>query len=103
VTVQVSEADAEIDADGVATGTSPLRRPLVVDIGEHTIRARKPGFRGGVLTTVVGGRQDPALRLTLERDMHQGTLAVRAPVDSRLDLTCAAAKSPSTTSVRPAS
>jgi hypothetical protein len=42
--VEVSETGATVYVDGEAVGTAPLDRAIELDVGAHTIAARKDGF-----------------------------------------------------------
>jgi hypothetical protein len=76
--VQVNEPGAAIFVDDEPAGTTPLAQPLMVDIGKRRIRVTKPGFREHLREVNVVGSGDAPIDVTLERDVHEGRLVVRA-------------------------
>jgi hypothetical protein len=82
--VEVSEPDAQIEIDDKPAGKSPLPRPIVVDIGQRKVRAHKHGFREAVVTSPVGGSPQQTVTLQLEKDVHEGTIAIQAPTSASL-------------------
>lgn len=55
LTVQVDVEGATVALDGVAVGTSPLTKPLLVNAGRLTLTATKGGRVGTVAVTLAGG------------------------------------------------
>jgi hypothetical protein len=51
----VHEEGATVLVDGDVVGTTPLSAPLVVDLGKHTVLARKPGYDTAEQTVEVPG------------------------------------------------
>ena len=84
LTIEVNEADAEIEVDDTSVGKSPLPSSVVVDIGQRRVRARKTGFRDSVVTSPVGGSAQQVVTLKLDREVHEGKLAVQAPTGAVL-------------------
>ncbi len=79
VAIEVNEPDAEIEVDDVILGKSPLPSRAVVDIGQRRIRVRKEGFREAVITAPIGGSSEQTVTVKLERELHEGKLAIQAP------------------------
>lgn len=78
LTVNVNEADAVILVDGIEVGKSPVGQPIVVDVGERVISAKKTGFlEASRRLSVAGGKADK-VDLTLEASQQKGKLVVRA-------------------------
>jgi hypothetical protein len=79
LSLTVNEPDAQIWIDGEPIGSSPLPGSVTVDIGARQIEVRKPGFLPFSQSFPVGGNQQAALAVKLEREVHEGELTVRAP------------------------
>lgn len=73
-----NEAGAEVLVDGLAFGTTPLEKKPLVDVGEHTITLKKKGFRERTERVKVAGGAPLVLAWPLEREVHEGTISVRA-------------------------
>jgi hypothetical protein len=78
VKVAVSEAAAAVTVDGQVVGTTPLGRPLVVDLGKHTIVATKAGFETTEQTIDVAGGGEMAVTFALVAQRHVAHLVVVA-------------------------
>ncbi len=66
--VTVSEADADVSADGerrVDLGKSPIARAVLLNGGDWTIRARKAGFDAAEARVTVAGGDEKRVSLTL--------------------------------------
>lgn len=79
VEVTVNESGAEVRLDDDMIGTSPLAKPVLVDIGQRRVSVKKKGFREYNEALLVKGGAELAVRVKLERDVHEGTVTVRAP------------------------
>ena len=79
VAIEVNEPDAEIEVDDVRVGRSPLPSRVIVDIGQRRIRVRKEGFRDAVVPAPIGGSSEQTVTVKLERELHEGKLAIQAP------------------------
>jgi PEGA domain len=75
VTVTCDQPGATVLVDDVPVGTTPLSRPVRVDVGERRIVARKEGFRDALVTRHAAGDTPLAVTLTLDR---RGKLVVHA-------------------------
>lgn len=82
LTVQVSEAGAQVSVDGVLVGQTPMKEPLRVDIGEHLIAVTKPGFERAEVRQQVTGNTTVPLRLVPE--VHEGRLRIISPSDAKV-------------------
>ena len=85
-TFAVSEDGAQIFVDDEPVGTSPLAAPVVLDIGERKVRVVEDGFRPYERQLVVGGSADVHVEVTLEKEVHEGTLLVEAPAGASIFL-----------------
>jgi hypothetical protein len=77
ITITVSEPDAEVLLDGDVVGHSPLKGPIVADIGERHFIVRKPGFTD--FTTTLKVSMAVAIDAKLVKETHEARLDVRAP------------------------
>lgn len=84
VKITASEDGAEIFVDGERVGLSPLEAPYRVDIGTHQIRATKLGFLEAAVSVPVGGGVDLPIALHLQKEIHEGTIAVHAPAGATI-------------------
>jgi hypothetical protein len=77
ITVTVSEPDADVLVDDEVVGHSPLKAPVVADIGERHVTVRKVGFKDFTTTLKVSGAATVDAQLV--KEVHEGRLEVRAP------------------------
>jgi hypothetical protein len=77
ITINVTEPDAEVSIDDEVVGRSPLKAPVVVDIGERHVIVRKPGFKD--FTTSLKVSVAATVEAQLVKEVHEGHLEVRAP------------------------
>jgi hypothetical protein len=87
LTLHVSEPGADIFIDGERIGASPIKAPLLIDMGARRIKASKTGFIDYVKTEQVFGEAEITLRIALIKEVHQGRLVIVAGKDDviRLD------------------
>jgi PEGA domain len=78
MTVKVNEPDAAIFIDDEAVGSSPLPKPVVVDMGSRRLRVTKPGFKDFEDQQPVSGAGDLEVSVTLEKIVHEARLTVAA-------------------------
>lgn len=78
LTLSANEAGAAVLIDGENVGTTPLAKPVWVDVGTRKVRVVKPGFRPVDRTLTVLGAKDISLSVTLRKEIHRGTLTVTA-------------------------
>jgi hypothetical protein len=67
-----------IFVDGQQVGTSPLSRPLRVDMGERRIRAQKPGYQPLSAVHQFKGGTEATVEINLQPEVRQGQLRVDA-------------------------
>jgi hypothetical protein len=84
--VVVNEEAAEITIDDETAGTSPLKEPVIVDIGARKIRVTKAGFKPFEATVPVGGSKESTQEVKLEREVHEGKLSVRSSPGSTISI-----------------
>lgn len=65
VFITVNQIEAEILVDGVSKGITPLKDPLLVEMGTREVRARKSGFSDEVVVITSSGGQEQRLDLNL--------------------------------------
>jgi hypothetical protein len=85
-TINVSEEGAQIFVDDAPAGVSPLRGPVVLDIGERHVRVVKDGFKPFEKSLPVGGSAAVSVDVKLEKEVREGRLVVSAPPDATLEL-----------------
>jgi hypothetical protein len=78
ITVTINEPGATVLVDDIEVGKSPLDRPLIVDVGERNIVARKVGFLDASKRLTVSGGKADKVDLSLEASQKKGTLSVKA-------------------------
>jgi PEGA domain len=65
LTIEVNEPGADVFVDGEKVGTSPLKLPLVLSIGERRVRATKAGYADGVESVNLSAGKPGKLALRL--------------------------------------
>jgi PEGA domain len=82
VDVRVDLAGAEIVLDGSLVGTAPSLESLVVDVGEHRIQVRAPGYvpQTADLSLAGGDHLERAFKLEPEQKPIVRTVVVERPV-----------------------
>jgi hypothetical protein len=78
VTLDVQPEGAAIFVDDVQVGVSPMRAPILVDMGEHRIRVSKAGFQDFNATQSLQGGAPFSLMVALQPALHQGRLRIVA-------------------------
>ena len=65
LTIEVNEPGADVYVDGEKVGSSPLKGPVMVFVGERNVRATKPGFAEAAESVAVqpGAASKASLRL----------------------------------------
>jgi hypothetical protein len=86
LTVTVNEPGATISVDDEPAGTTPLAEPLLVDIGKRRIKITKPGFREHLREINVTGTEGAPIDVKLERDVHEGKVAIHAGPNDTISL-----------------
>ena len=78
VTFTVDEPGAKILIDGAEAGTSPLDKPVRVDMGERKFRVTKPGFADFNATRILAGGATVTFDVDLVEQVHEGRLRISA-------------------------
>jgi hypothetical protein len=84
--LNVSEQGASVYVDDALVGTTPLKDPLLVDIGGHKIRVTKDGFKEFSTTVTISGSGNVPIEAKLEKDIHEGKLAIRAGANDTIQI-----------------
>lgn len=82
----VSEPGAAVFIDDRRAGTTPLSRPLYVDLGSRRIRVSKDGFQDQVITQDFAGGSDLTLLLTMAPVQSEARVSIVADDDSSISL-----------------
>jgi hypothetical protein len=72
IAIEVDQAGATIFVDDEQVGTSPLARPVLVDLGARKIRVTKPGYRDAQTTETIAGGGAGAQRVTIKLEKGDG-------------------------------
>jgi hypothetical protein len=86
LTLEVSEAGAEVSIDDEVVGSTPLGKPIIVDLGVRRIKVKKEGFREASLSVPIGGSKEVSQSVKLEREVHEGKLTVHSAPDAGISL-----------------
>jgi len=76
IRVIVNEPGASVFVDDEAIGTTPLKDPVAVDLGERRVRVSKAGFKDQVIVQTAAGASEATISIVLEHDVHEGRLVV---------------------------
>ncbi len=77
LTVNVTEPGADVYLDADLVGPTPIA-PFLIDIGEHKVTVRKPGFQDFTADLTVTGGAQVSVDARLAPIVHEGKLTVRA-------------------------
>ncbi|WP_437970721.1 PEGA domain-containing protein [Sorangium sp. So ce260] len=81
-----SEAGAAVFVDGEEVGQTPLREPVLLDVGTRKLRVTKKGFKDFEVSQQVAGGDVVKVAATLEKEVHQGRLIVAAPPNAVISI-----------------
>ena len=85
--VKSNEDGTIISIDGEDSGQTPYAQPLQVDVGQHTIRARKDGFKEPASQTVSVARGVPAaLLFRMDPEKIKAIVTITATGSSRASI-----------------
>lgn len=77
VTIKVQPDGSSVAVDGAPVGTTPLPKPVRLEIGTRTVEIKKNGYvPQREALQITGGSQ--LLEFNLEQEVHQGTLRILA-------------------------
>jgi hypothetical protein len=71
IAIEVDQAGATIFVDDEQVGTSPLARPVLVDLGARKFRVTKPGFKDAQLTETIAGGAGGAQRVAVKLEREE--------------------------------
>jgi hypothetical protein len=78
VTIEVQPDGADVFVDDAKVGVSPMKAPVLVDMGERRIRVAKEGFQEFTSVQSLQGVAPFSLTVALQPVVHQGRLHVVA-------------------------
>jgi PEGA domain len=84
VALQVNETGAEVIIDDEPVGTTPLARPVLIDLGTHQVTVKKTGFEPVEDTLETAGGTASTLSISLKPQRHVGQLVVSAQNDATI-------------------
>ncbi|WP_437614822.1 PEGA domain-containing protein [Sorangium sp. So ce834] len=84
--LRASEAGATVFVDGEEVGQTPLRAPVLLDVGTRKIRVTKKGFEAFEVAQQVPGGGVVTVAATLEKEVHEGRLIVAAPANAVISI-----------------
>lgn len=84
VTVTAIEPEATVLVDGEVVGVTPLPAPLTLDLGKHSIAARKEGFEANEQAVELLGGSAVSLTLVLIARSHVAQLVVTSEADATI-------------------
>jgi len=76
LTLESSPDGADVLVDGVKLGTTPLPRPLRLDMGKRQLRVEKPGYLPHEEEVDLPGGKSASLSVKLAPEVHEGVLRV---------------------------
>jgi hypothetical protein len=77
IQVESSEPESTVVIDGQQSGTTPLKGPIVVNAGTHSVRVSKEGYETFETQVLVAGGQRKSVQAKLKALSRVGTLVVR--------------------------
>lgn len=78
IEIAANEPGATVLVDGAAVGTTPLAKPVAVDLGERKVEVRKAGFQAFTRTLRIEGGGRIGVAALLAREVRRGRLSVVA-------------------------
>jgi hypothetical protein len=82
--ITVSQPGATILIDGKPSGSSPLKEPLLVDMGQHEVKVELNGYKTIARPVQVAGGGTTAVDFALEVEKHEGTLRITVGMDATI-------------------
>jgi hypothetical protein len=82
VRLAVTVAGAQVAVDGEVVQTTPLARPIVVDLGTHVLTVTKDGFQPAQQTVDVQGGTEVAVAIMLVPVRHVAQLSIASDKDA---------------------
>ena len=84
--IKVSEPGASVFVDEKPVGTTPLKEPVLVDLGQRRIRISKSGFRTETVTQDFAGGSEVRIEVKLTREVVDGKLSVNADAGATITI-----------------
>lgn len=82
--IKVDPPGAQVFVDDELVGTTPLEKPIAVDLGTRKVHVHKDGFKDGDATVVVGGDKNSVVELKLAIVVVGANLEIHAPADAHI-------------------
>jgi hypothetical protein len=86
VTVTAIEPEATVVVDGEVVGMTPLPAPLILDLGKHTIVAKKAGFETSEQTVDAVGGSAVSVTLVLIVQTHVAQLVISSEAEATVKI-----------------
>lgn len=80
--VTVNQPGATVSVDGKPVGTTPLKEPVLVDMGQHDLKVELAGYKAITRPVQVAGGGTTAVDFALEIEKHEGILRVTVGLDA---------------------
>ncbi len=84
VNLSVNVAGAAVTVDGEIEGTTPLEKPLVLDLGKHSLTFSVSGFDPVTKSIEIAGGAQQSLDVTLVRSVLTGQLLVTSDPEATI-------------------
>ncbi len=84
VDLTVNVAGAAVTVDGDIEGVTPLEKPLVLDLGKHTLALSAAGFEPVTRSIEIAGGTQQSLQVTLVRALITGQLLVSSDPEATI-------------------
>lgn len=86
VTVSLNVPGARVFVDDRPVGTSPIDKPLLIDMGDRRIKVTKPGYDPFTKTETIPGGADTTMTISLIKEVRVGKLNVMADVQDTISI-----------------
>lgn len=80
--VTASQAGATVSVDGKPVGTTPLKEPVLVEMGQHDVKVELAGYKALSRPVQVAGGGTTAIDFALEVEKHEGILRITVGMDA---------------------
>lgn len=84
IRLKVNQPLAAVTIDGEPAGSTPLERPLVVDIGQRQLKVTREGFQPFARQVLVAGPEEQTIEVQLVAEPHEGRLMVVTDEDASI-------------------
>jgi len=86
VHLNVNQDGATVFVDNVASGTTPLIEPLLVDLGTRRIRIEKAGWKTHSITQDFTGGSEVSIHVDMLREVTEGRLSITSDPNSSISI-----------------